>query len=316
MPRTIPPIRPPAEAPSILTVAQEGGLATAYDLDPTSGWQVGVQALDLEQVSAFVWPPDYALADGVIPDGSGNQADPANINRAYLTTKPDPVYPSLAVFWPWTFGVDVGCSPPNFPPPGEDLDAWASQVITALSAREVSKELWNGYANQGHSLARDAVDLTPGGQVPLEFGMGLIMEAVAGPGTWHIPPVAEPKLRSLGLVEAQGLAPRGPGGWPLSFGPAYPRTGPVSSPWRLDTRQAAGYVGAAFSSAAATGTQVWIVGHAGRIEVAVRDVPEQFFGGIRHQQPLSGMREALRERRAIYRYSPAKVFAARVDLAL
>ena len=62
MPRTIPPIRPqaPDSWPSILTVAQEGGLADAYNLDPTAGWQVGVQSLDLE-------------GQGVAHDASGRE---------------------------------------------------------------------------------------------------------------------------------------------------------------------------------------------------------------------------------------------------
>lgn len=307
MPRTIPPIRPqaPDSWPSILTVASEGGLADAYTADPTSGWQVGVQALDLEGLAYFEWPPDGAVPDGITPRDSG--AD------SYITEKPAAEHPDTVKFWPWTFGVAIGCGPDSQTPPGETYEAWAEQALVANTARAVSRELWTGYVSQGHCLTRDAVDLTAGVSVKLAIGLGLIQEAVDGYGTWHVPVRAEAAMRSDGLVTDQGLVPRGPGGWPISFGPSYlGDTGPVTSPWRPDTRLASG--GTEHSSPDAGAGQCWIIGHAGRIEVAVRDVPAALYGGSGYHHALSNTSEAMKERRAIYRYSPGRVFAVLVRL--
>lgn len=310
MPRTIPPIRQqaPDAWPSILTVAQEGGLADAYTLDPAAGWSIGVQQLDIERFTYFVWPPDNSVIGAVVPSGSGDPDDDTDPDRPYLTEKPGPEFPELTRFYPWTFGVNLGCDPASMTPPGEDYEAWSTAAIGEATARAVSRELWTGYTSQGHCLTRDAVDLTPGGAVPFDYAVGLIQEAVEGFGTWHVPAVAEATMRGEGLVTDQGMVPRGPGGWPISFGPSYLRNGPVSSPWRPDTRLASG--GSTHSSASPAGAECWIIGHAGRIEVAVRDAPIN----SRYRQALTGLTESMRERRSIFRYSLAGVYAALVNL--
>lgn len=310
MPRTIPPIRPqaPDSWPSIMTVAQEGGLADAYANDPLSGWQVGVQSLDFETIEHFGWPPDYNLVDGVQP------ADESA--TAYLTEKPDAVHPEVVVFYPFTFGVSVGCPSGQQVPPGQTFEQWAADLVLGRTARAVSSELWTGHLSQMHSLMRDAVDLTNDVAVPPAIGFGLIQEAVGDFGTWHVSSFAEATLRAEGFVYDTGLVPRGPGGWPISFGPNYGRGRPISSPWRLDTREAHGYIGAAHSSAAATGNEVYLVGHAGRIEVAVRDVPPELYGGASYRHVLANMGEAMRERRGIFRYAALRTYAALIDLTL
>ena len=310
MPRTIPPIRPqaPDSWPSLLTIAQEGGLADAYVADPMSGWQVGVQSLDFEDIEHFGWPPDYNLVDGVQP------ADESA--TAYLTEKPDGVHPATVVFYPFTFGVVVGCPLPSEVPPGASFEQWANDLVAARSARAISRELWTGYLSQGHSLMRDAVDLTANTAVSPSIGFGLIQEAIGDFGTWHVSSYAEATLRAEGYVSDTGLVPRGPGGWPMSFGPAYNRGRPISSPWRLDTREAHGYVGATHSSDAPTGHEVYLVGHAGRIEVAVRDVPAELYGGVAFRDVLTNMADAMRERRAIFRYAARRTYAALIDLSL
>ena len=310
MPRTIPPIRPqaPDSWPSILTIAQEGGLADAYATDPVAGWQLGVQALDFEELEHFGWPPDYNLVDGVQP------ADESA--AAYLTEKPDGVYPQVVKFYPFTFGVSVGCDSLSQVPPGQSFEQWAADLIAARTARAVSSELWTGHLSQTHSLMRDAIDLTNGVAVSPSIGFGLIQEAVQDFGTWHVSSYAEATLRAEGYVTDTGLVPRGPGGWPISFGPAYGRGRPISSPWRLDTRQEHGYVGAAHSSDAPTGHEVYLVGHAGRIEVAVRDVPPELYGGAGYRHALANMADAMRERRAIFRYAARRTYAALIDLSL
>lgn len=309
MPRTIPPIRPqaPDSWPSIMTVAQEGGLADAYTSDPIAGWQVGVQSLDFEDIEHFGWPPDYNLVNGVQP------ADESATD--YLAEKPDGVHPDLELFYPFTFGVVVGCDSASQVPPGMTYEQWANDLVAARTARAVSSELWTGHLSQMHSLMRDAVDLTANTAVSPAIGFGLIQEAVGDFGTWHVSSFAEATLRKAGFVSDTGLVPRGPGGWPMSFGPAYGRGRPITSPWRVDTREAHGYSGAAHSSDAPTGNEVYLVGHAGRIEVAVRDVPPELYGGTSHRLVLANTIDAMRERRAIFRYAVRRTYAALIDLS-
>jgi hypothetical protein len=159
---------------------------------------------------------------------------------------------------------------------------------------------------------RDAVVLNETADSPIDV-MGQILQAVGRGGTWHIPAFMEPLVRNLGLVEFEGPVPIGPGGWPVSFGPDYPVSWqPVSSPWRLDTREAPGFVGAAHDSPAPTAGQSYIVGHAGRVEAAWRDVNVgAMLGGTgsRYRFVQTNSAEAFAERAAIFRYNPSRVYA-------
>lgn len=306
MPRNIAPIRAqaPDAVPSILTVARSEGLDAAWQVDPEVGWNIGVQFRDTDAITSDGLPAVCVPADAVVPTGDDEWVDEIGAPQNAETRS----------FFPWTFYVNVGCS---IVQPGENYDEIAIAALAADSARAISREVWDGYWTGGHCLMRDAVDLTPGGAVELPLGMGLILEAVAGAGTWHVPTVLEPELRKLGLHIDNGNVPRGPGGWPISFGPGYGRGGPVSSPWRVDTRQPLGYVGATHSSTVAAATEAWIVGHAGRIEVAWRDVPLASLQGRPNQwiNRDTNAVEALRERRAIFRYNPGKVYAAHVKFS-
>lgn len=298
MPRPVSPIRQAAAdaLPSILTVARSEGLDAAFDADPEVGWHGGVSFRDLGGVVSSGWPAQCPPPGAVAPD------------QAYPNQLPGFVTPDVVSFWPWTLHAQVGCDEPM---PGDDWDAQALAVLDADTPRAISRELWDGQWTGGRCLMRDAVDLTPSGATTLAAALGAILEAVGRVGTWHLPAVVEPLMRAHNLVSEVGAVLRGPGGWPISFGPGYRRTGPVSSPWRLDVRQPAGYVGATFSAPALAASECYVVGHAGPVEVAWRDVTVEPTGPFRDHRVSSG--GSLRERRAIFRYSPARVFAARVN---
>lgn len=319
MPRIIEPIRPqaPDQVPSLLTIARSEGLNAAYDIDPDRGWMAGVSFADIDGATAVGWRSEcYYDDDAVLPSGTpADENDPNDPDIAYPDEKPAAQTVPWATFRPWLFNTSLGC---DMALPAERYDEWAAQVLEAQTARQISRELWTGYFTAGHSLMRDAVVLAETAAHPVEV-MGAILDAVGTAGTWHIPQALEPRLRNLGLVTYQGAVPIGPGGWPISFGPGYPRAvGPVSSPWRVDTREAAGYSGAAHSSPAPAATEAYIVGHSGRVEAAWRDVNVgQMIGEAslyRHVRTNSA--EAFRERAAIFRYNPSRVYAGLVDTSV
>lgn len=310
MPRIIEPIRPqaPDQVPSLLTIARSEGLNAAYDIDPDRGWMAGVSFADIDGATAAGWRAEcYYDDDTVSPTGDGDPADDTDPDRPYLDEKPAAQTVPWASFRPWAFNVSLGC---DMALPAERYEEWSALVLEAQTARQISRELWTGYFTGGHSLVRDAVVLNEAASHPVNV-MGAILEAVGTAGTWHIPLRMEPYLRQLGLLTYQGTVPIGPGGWPISFGPGYPNTEPLSSPWRVDTREAAGFAGAAHSSPAPGAGEAYIVGHSGRVEAAWRDVNiGQLLGEASlYRNVNTNAAEAFRERVAIFRYNPSRVYA-------
>jgi hypothetical protein len=252
------------------------------------------------------------------PDGDPNDSPDA----AQRNPKAEACDVPTVTFWPFLFYAHVGCGPPDQSTGEDDYLGQAAQVVDADTARAVSEELWYGRYSQGHSLMRDAVDITPGGPVGAAGAMGVILDAINRAGTWHIPWALEPQLRAQGLVRDVGNVPVGPGGWPISFGPGYGRGVPVPSPWRPnvhatpDPDNPTSYEITGLTTPAEA-DDYWIVGHAGRAEAAFADVPMLELSGRepRDRFNRTNTDTALVERVGVFRYSPCQVYAARVSLS-
>lgn len=141
----------------------------------------------------------------------------------------------------------------------------------------------------------------------------MLLEAVDGFGTFHIPARLEPAMLRDSLVRMQGTVPIGPGGWPISFGPGYAGTGPVPSPWRPNVRSASTTATASNPAPLPRPGEAYVYAHAGRVEAAFRDIPLQQLTGRPASMRHTGTNavEALVEREAIFRFS-ALCFAVRV----